>query len=102
MLSRISRILRPDGHLLVETHAIDRTDETLSVRFWHDHRPTGPSFPWALVGQAALSKYAAQTGFCMRETWHDNGRAFALLSLTSPARYPMKRTLWPQPWSRAH
>lgn len=82
LLSRIAGIVGPAGQVLIETHADDRMDEALSVRFWLDHQPTGPPFPWALVGRAALRRHAEQTGFSMQETWRDGDRAFALLSLS--------------------
>lgn len=80
LLARVAELLRPDARLLVETNADATADNAMSVRFWLDHRPIGPSFRWAVVGEDALRRHAAGTGFAVLRTWRDGGRAFALLA----------------------
>lgn len=79
LLARVAALLRPGGRVVVETHPDAEADRSSAVRFWLDHRPIGPAFRWAIVGEDALRRHAGRTGFAVLDAWHDGGRAFALL-----------------------
>lgn len=85
LLSRARYLIATYGFLLVETNADESADERLSLRFRQGRQPTGPHFMWALVGRAALCRYAASVGFIPTDQYRSDGRAFTILRSTEPA-----------------
>jgi SAM-dependent methyltransferase len=79
LLARAADLLAPDGSVVVETHRTADTDRRLSVRFLHDHRPIGPAFWWAQVGERALHRHAAAADLVVEDAWQASDRSFALL-----------------------
>ncbi|SHH61033.1 Methyltransferase domain-containing protein [Jatrophihabitans endophyticus] len=80
LLHRVAALLAPTGRVLVETAPDNTADERLSVRFTEQGDEVGPEFAWALVGAAALERYAADCGYAVAESWSSGGRTFVALS----------------------
>jgi len=81
LLRRLRAVLAPHGELLVELHPRELPAgpvrlEGLGV--------TSAWFDWSLVSLATLPPVASTAGLTIRDTWEDDGRAFATLVAASP------------------
>ncbi|MCQ9129626.1 class I SAM-dependent methyltransferase [Streptomyces hilarionis] len=85
LLSRLRRLLRPGGRLLVEAAAHD-VDERLTVRVEDADGRHGRPFAWARVGATALLHAADATGWILTGRWTSEGRVF--LELHRPGAGP--------------
>jgi SAM-dependent methyltransferase len=79
LLRRTRGLLAPGGLALVETHPEPLADERLRVWFTHTGTPTGPPFPWALVGRTVLHTLAEQVGFEVASVRTIGDRSFTVL-----------------------
>lgn len=79
LLERVSRLLRPDGVVLVEVEPGAITVSRLRVRL-HDGRATSEWFAWGRVGDEDLAGLAGGAGMLVRERWTADGRNFAVLA----------------------
>jgi hypothetical protein len=88
LLTRLRRLLRPGGTLIVETAAgpPDR-DERLHVRLHDGARAHGPHFPWAVLGPDALERHAGAAGWTMTASWTTDGRIFTSLHTPGASRW---------------
>lgn len=81
LLTRTAVLLRPRGHLIVETDAEDPcAHERFAARVEDAHGRAGAPFRWARLGVRALDAMAPACGFRVRETWSAGGRQFAALA----------------------
>ncbi len=78
LLSRVTRLVRPGGAVLVETAGAE-VDERVQVSVDDGRGRLGRPFPWARVGPGALRTYARTTGWTLAEEWATGGRRFAAL-----------------------
>ncbi len=79
LLSRCRELLSPEGAAVIEVDEDEGRDERSDVTL---HGPVGRTsvpFPWAQVGSAALTRYAAAAGLLPMEDWRAAGRAFVVL-----------------------
>ena len=81
LLRRISDLLAPDGHALVEVQAPGVPLRSEQVRLCREGR-AGDWFPWAYVGADQIGDVAQSAGLALRETWTAGGRWFAALECT--------------------
>ena len=85
LLRRVRGLVGSGGRILVETTGSAYEDTVLDARFAvpagdQAHlTPTGPSFPWAVVGVRALRAHAARAGCQIVEEWSLFGRSFSAL-----------------------
>ncbi|MGW8374760.1 methyltransferase domain-containing protein [Streptomyces sp. ODS28] len=75
LLRRVGQLLAADGQLLVEA-APTEVEESVHVQLHDGGTGTGPSFPWARVGPAALRRCAEGEGWRVMEQWGCEGRVF--------------------------
>lgn len=81
LLTRTAVLLRPRGHLIVETDTEDpRAHERFAACVEDAHGRAGAPFRWARLGVRALGTLAPACGFRVRETWSAGGRHFAALA----------------------
>lgn len=80
LLDRVDALLDRDGRLIAETAADGDVDIVWQARFVRGGSVTGPAFPWAQIGTAALLRHAARFGFVQRETWTHGARHFVELT----------------------
>lgn len=78
LLTRLAKLLRADGHLLLEIDPPGQQTRRFQVRVEHAGRHT-PWFPWATVAASELPELAGTTGFDVADIWHANQRWFAEL-----------------------
>jgi SAM-dependent methyltransferase len=78
LLTRVARLLRAGGRLLVEIDAPGGGGRNATVRL-EAHGIPGPWFAWAYVTTDELDIVAGQADLVVRETWCDEGRWFAQL-----------------------
>ncbi len=79
LLGRCRQLLSPEGAAVVEVDPDVGRDERTTVTL---HGPLGrrsSPVPWARVGSAALTRYAAQAGLLPMEDWNAAGRSFVVL-----------------------
>lgn len=84
LLQRVRGLVEAAGLILVETTGSEYEDVVLDARFavqagGADLTPTGPSFPWAVVGVRALRAHAARAGCQIVEEWSSGDRSFSAL-----------------------
>ncbi|MFF7022907.1 methyltransferase domain-containing protein [Streptomyces klenkii] len=82
LLGRVARLTAPGGLLIAESAGPDageRVDERVEVRVDDGRGRTGPPFPWARVGTAALTRHARRAGWRVAERWTVSGRSFSAL-----------------------
>ena len=84
LLRRISDLLAPDGHALVEVQAPGVPLRSGQVRLCREDA-AGDWFPWAYVGADQIGDVARSAGLVLRETWTAGGRWFAALNCEPPA-----------------
>jgi SAM-dependent methyltransferase len=78
LLTRASRLLHPDGSLLVETGPPGSTTVVTEARLeLPDHR--GPWFPWAWVASNRLALFASEARLSVIEWFRPAGRWIARL-----------------------
>jgi hypothetical protein len=87
LLRRISDLLAPDGHALVEVQAPGLPLRSGQVRLCRDDA-AGDWFPWAYVGADQIGDVARSAGLVLHETWTAGGRWFAALNCEPPAPAP--------------
>lgn len=79
LLRRCASLLAPAGSILVETHRDPARRTTFRARLV-DEFGSGPTFPWAGLGAAALPEVAARCGLRTQQSWlTPTGRRFSLL-----------------------
>ncbi|MCP9205744.1 methyltransferase domain-containing protein [Streptomyces sp. NEAU-Y11] len=83
LLTRVGRVLAPDGLVLVEVAPAD-LDERVRVRVDDGHGGVGTDFPWARVGAPALLRHAAAAGWNAVERWSALDRDFVALRRALP------------------
>jgi SAM-dependent methyltransferase len=88
LLARLRDLVRPGGHLLVET-AGDDVDERLIVRVEDDQGRHGRPFAWARLGPTALLYAAGAAGWIPTGRWTAHGRSF--MELHRPKQEPDER-----------
>ncbi len=85
LLRRVGGLVRPGGHLIVETaaglppgpgHPVVADLVVLDARFVDAAGIHPTRFPWALVGPASLLRCARAVGFRAVERWRSGGRDF--------------------------
>jgi SAM-dependent methyltransferase len=79
LLRRITDLLAPEGHALVEVQPPGVPLRSERVRLCQDGA-AGDWFPWAYVGADQIGEVASSAGLVLHETWTANGRWFAALS----------------------
>ena len=79
LLTRVTALLAPAGHTLVELDPPDRESTVDVVRLRVDGA-AGPWFAWARVGAADIGAIAAESGLVVAEDWTEGGRWFAALA----------------------
>jgi SAM-dependent methyltransferase len=87
LLRRISDLLAPDGHALVEVQAPGVPLRSGQVRLCREDA-AGDWFPWAYVGADQIGDVARSAGLVLHETWTAGGRWFAALNCEPPAPAP--------------
>lgn len=86
LLIRVRELLRPGGSALVELEPPEVPARRFQARVHHGGR-TGPVFPWARLGAAAVAGVAATAGLGTVEVWESDRRWFAELEApTQPER----------------
>lgn len=80
LLARVADLLDPDGRVIAETAGEGDVDVVWQARFVRGGTATGPAFPWAQIGTAALLRHAAVFGFTLRHGWTRGPRHFVELS----------------------
>ena len=76
LLRRISDLLAPEGHALVEVQVPGAPLRSEQVRLCREGT-AGEWFPWAYVGADQIGDVARGAGLVLRETWTAGGRWFA-------------------------
>jgi SAM-dependent methyltransferase len=79
LLSRLARLLRPDGLVLAELGAPGTPSGHARIRLETDDE-VSDWFCWARVPADAVEAHALAAGLRMRETWEIDGRWFACLA----------------------
>jgi SAM-dependent methyltransferase len=79
LLSRLRRLLRPDGLVLVELDAPGIASACTRLRL-EAAGEISDWFSWAYVAADAIGTHAADAGLHVRETWETGGRWFACLA----------------------
>ena len=79
VLSRCRRVLRPNGDVIVETHADSARDRSYQGSVVGMDGRVSDAFPWAEVGRAALGAHAADAGLRVAQGWTAGGRSFSRL-----------------------
>ena len=87
LLRRISDLLAPEGHALVEIQPPGVPLRTEQVRLCQGGA-AGDWFPWAYVGADHIDEVARGAGLVLRETWSASGRWFAALDCAPAAVAP--------------
>jgi SAM-dependent methyltransferase len=87
LLRRVSDLLAPDGHALVEVQAPGLPLRSGRVRLCREGT-TGDWFPWAYVGTDQIGDVARSAGLVLGETWTAGGRWFAALTVEPAAVVP--------------
>ncbi|MEU8826584.1 class I SAM-dependent methyltransferase [Streptomyces sp. NPDC048636] len=83
LLTRVGRVLAPDGLLLVEV-APEDIDVRVRVRVDDGRGGVGTDFPWARLGAPALLRHARAAGWTAVESWSALDRAFMALRRSPP------------------
>ncbi|MFD7919253.1 class I SAM-dependent methyltransferase [Streptomyces sp. NPDC059740] len=78
LLRRVAEVVDVRGRLLVEVSPVD-VDERVRVRVADSRGRLGQPFPWARVGERALLRLAARSGWVRAERWRAGGRRFVAL-----------------------
>jgi len=78
LLRRVTRLLAPDGLILVEVECRGVPTRALRVSL-HTSSARSRSFPWAQLSIDALAEIAAAAGCSVAEDWHAGDRWFAAL-----------------------
>jgi SAM-dependent methyltransferase len=89
LLRRISDLLAPDGHALVEVQAPGVPLRSGQVRLCQEDA-AGDWFPWAYVGADQIGDVARSAGLVLHETWTAGGRWFAALNCEPPVTAPAR------------
>ena len=84
LLYRCAQLLAPGGRLLVEAEPGD-VDEQLTACLEHPDGRRGPSFPWALMGVAAVLQATTDAGLHVMGQWRHEDRAFVCAARRSSA-----------------
>ncbi len=79
LLGRCGELLSPEGAAVVEVDPDDVRDERTAVTLHGPLGRTSTPVPWAHVGSAALTRYAAGAGLLAMEDWAAAGRLFMVL-----------------------
>jgi SAM-dependent methyltransferase len=79
LLSRLRRLLRPNGLVLVELDAPGTASARTRLRL-EVAGEISDWFSWAYVAADAIGTHAADAGLHVRETWETGGRWFACLA----------------------
>ena len=79
LLSRLQRLLRPDGLVLVELDAPGTAGGRTRIRLEAGDE-VSDWFRWAHVAADAIGRHAAAAGLRVHETWEIDGRWFACLA----------------------
>jgi hypothetical protein len=85
LLARLAGLMAPGGSVIVEASSGD-VDEVLEVRFQTTDGPIGTWFPWAVVGSAAVIRYARPAGLLSVDQWSAGGRVFLRLARDTEIR----------------
>ncbi|WP_194411035.1 class I SAM-dependent methyltransferase [Microbacterium cremeum] len=83
LLSRCRDLLRPDGRIVVETHADSRRDRRFAGVLADENGATGGTFPWAEVGRHALRRHARDARLLPVREWTAERRWFAEYARTA-------------------
>jgi len=75
LLHRCAQLLAPGGQILVEAEP-GNVDEQLTAWLEHPDGRSGPVFPWARMGTAALRRAIADAGLHVMGQWQHADRAF--------------------------
>jgi SAM-dependent methyltransferase len=78
LLTRLHQLLRAGGQVFVEVDRPGVESRRFHARVQHAGG-SGPGFPWACVGAAAVASVAARSGFTAEDVWSDQNRWFAQL-----------------------
>jgi hypothetical protein len=78
LLTRLHELLNTGGRVFVEVDRPGVESRRFDARVQHGGG-SGPGFPWAFVGAAAIASVAAQSGFTTEDVWSDQNRWFAQL-----------------------
>jgi SAM-dependent methyltransferase len=78
LLRRIHELLAPGGMVLVEVDRPEVESRRFHARVQHAGG-SGPGFPWAFVGAAAIASVSARAGFTAEDVWTSGDRWFAEL-----------------------
>jgi SAM-dependent methyltransferase len=79
LLRRVRVLMAAGGRAVIEVAETADPEQLLSLRFSQGGTAVGPSFPWAVVGLAALTAMAGECGYAVEESWSAGGRTFAVL-----------------------
>jgi hypothetical protein len=77
-MSRVRELLHPRGRLLVEVEPSD-IDERVLARLEDASGRRSEPFPWARVGERAVTRIARGRGLDVDDRWGLAGRAFLSL-----------------------
>ena len=88
LLRRISDLLAPGGHALVEVQPPGVPLRSERVRLCQDGA-AGDWFPWAYVGADQIGEVARSAGLVLSESWTASGRWFAALGRERAAAVPV-------------
>jgi SAM-dependent methyltransferase len=80
LLQRARRLLHPGGVVVVEVDAASR-GVTREYRRWETHHSVGKWFPWAHVGNDAISTLAESAGFLLVSAVHVADRFIVALQV---------------------
>jgi SAM-dependent methyltransferase len=83
LLARVTALLAPQGHALVELDPPERSSTVDVVRLRVDG-VAGPWFAWARVGAADIHAVAAESELVVTEEWTEGDRWFAALTRREP------------------
>lgn len=81
LLARVAELLAPHGRVIVETHPDDDHDRAFEGAVVNGHGHQSDPFPWAEIGQRALTTRAAHAGLVPNQNWVADGRTFVSLAL---------------------